>query len=469
MAHDVFISYSTKDKTVADTVCAKLEERKIRCWIAPRDIAPGQHFAKSIIDAIDLSKVFVLIWSANANISEHILNEINQAFNQGITIIPFRIQDVQPTSEMRYYFGRTHWLDALTKPLEKHIDSLAAFILPHLGRKEEEPLPVETSPSRDTKEIERAAIMQPGDDSQVRQEEKTRDKNTARGKRAENSTQPPGRKGGRKWIFPVLGACAVSLALLTWLIVSDRLTNLPGTQSTQSSPSTQTTTRTPTTAPSRTITPVPAWVNDFGAPILAAIADRPPDWEYDFSSYDPDWSFGLSETAGDCSISIYEIRDKALYLGAGPFYECSTTAELEISLSDYVLQVDMDLSQEDPSYKAEVAIDNVDIIDLFRDGYWEIVDCMVPDCRIAYSGRINFDPTKPVTIKFISYEKRNAVYINDFPAYYYILEEPEVKNNLRFVIANVTGTSVISNNSVTYDNLLIWNLDAIEGLATMIK
>jgi len=40
MAHDVFISYSSKDKTVANAVCATVENRKVRCWIAPRDIPP---------------------------------------------------------------------------------------------------------------------------------------------------------------------------------------------------------------------------------------------------------------------------------------------------------------------------------------------------------------------------------------------------------------------------------------------
>jgi len=128
MAHDVFISYSTKDKTIADAVCAKLEESKIRSWIAPRDVPAGKNFAESIIEAIDICKVFVLIWSSNTNTSEHILNEINRAFDQGITIIPFRIEDVQPTRAMSYYFGRTHWLDALTPPLEQHIDKLAKRI-----------------------------------------------------------------------------------------------------------------------------------------------------------------------------------------------------------------------------------------------------------------------------------------------------------------------------------------------------
>ncbi len=128
MAHDVFISYSSKDKAIADAVCARLEEKRLRVWIAPRDVPPGSDFAESIIDAIDASKVFVLIWSADANASAHILNEVNEAFNKGIVIIPFRIQDVQPTRSFQYYIGRTHWLDALTQPLEQHIEKLAATI-----------------------------------------------------------------------------------------------------------------------------------------------------------------------------------------------------------------------------------------------------------------------------------------------------------------------------------------------------
>ena len=69
MAHDVFISHSTTDKTVADAVCAMLEEHQIRCWIAPRDITPGKEWGKAIIDAIGASRVMVLILSASANTS----------------------------------------------------------------------------------------------------------------------------------------------------------------------------------------------------------------------------------------------------------------------------------------------------------------------------------------------------------------------------------------------------------------
>ena len=134
MPHDVFISYSNKNKVVADAICAKLEECKIRVWIAPRDVPPGQDFAASIIHAIDQCKILVLIWSEESNKSEHILNEVNHAFSQNITVIPFRIDNVVPTESLEYYIGRTHWLDALTPPLEQHIQKLANTILPLLGQ-----------------------------------------------------------------------------------------------------------------------------------------------------------------------------------------------------------------------------------------------------------------------------------------------------------------------------------------------
>lgn len=52
MAHDVFISHSSKDKQVADAMCNKLESSGIRCWIAPRDILPGMDWTESLVKAI---------------------------------------------------------------------------------------------------------------------------------------------------------------------------------------------------------------------------------------------------------------------------------------------------------------------------------------------------------------------------------------------------------------------------------
>jgi hypothetical protein len=126
--YDVFISYASLDKTTADAVCAALEAAKTRCWIAPRDITPGADWSAAIVDAIGDCRLFVLVFSANANQSPQIHNEIVQAVNHGLPILPFRIEETIPTKSLAYFMGGVHWLDALTPPLETHIDKLTATV-----------------------------------------------------------------------------------------------------------------------------------------------------------------------------------------------------------------------------------------------------------------------------------------------------------------------------------------------------
>jgi WD40 repeat protein len=128
LAHDVFISYASEDKAAADAVCDQLEQKGIRCWIAPRDVMGGIPFAESITRAIRASGVFVILFSAHANKSPHVANETALAMNTSCDLLPFRIEDVQPSGSMEYYLSRVHWLDALTPPLEEHVDRLAKTI-----------------------------------------------------------------------------------------------------------------------------------------------------------------------------------------------------------------------------------------------------------------------------------------------------------------------------------------------------
>jgi len=129
MAHDVFISHSSKDKTIADAVCARLEARGIRCWIAPRDVQPGQPYAEELIDAIQNCRVMVLVLSANANASPHIPKEIERAVSRGVSVIPLRVENVTPAKSLDYFISSVHWLDAITPPLEQHLESLANTVL----------------------------------------------------------------------------------------------------------------------------------------------------------------------------------------------------------------------------------------------------------------------------------------------------------------------------------------------------
>lgn len=136
MAFDVFISYASKDKVVADAVCARLESAGIRCWIAPRDIVAGRSYGEAIIEAIHVTKVMVLVFSSNANASGHIPKEVERAVSSGLAVLPFRIEDVSPGKSLDYFIGSVHWLDAMSPPMEKHLDDLASTVqklLPTMG------------------------------------------------------------------------------------------------------------------------------------------------------------------------------------------------------------------------------------------------------------------------------------------------------------------------------------------------
>ena len=48
MAHDVFLSHSTKDKAIADAAVACIESRQIRYWVAPRDIFASSNRSETV-------------------------------------------------------------------------------------------------------------------------------------------------------------------------------------------------------------------------------------------------------------------------------------------------------------------------------------------------------------------------------------------------------------------------------------
>lgn len=144
--HDVFISYSSKDKLTADKICSFLEANGVRCWITPRDVLPGSNWGESIIDAIYDARVVLLVFSSNSNLSEHIKREVERAVNRGKVIIPFRIEDVMPSKSLEYFISAQHWLDAYTPPLEKHLQHLTKTIKMLLSKIGEEPEVAEPAP-----------------------------------------------------------------------------------------------------------------------------------------------------------------------------------------------------------------------------------------------------------------------------------------------------------------------------------
>ena len=121
---DVFLSHSSKDTDIANAVCHALEEKGVRCWIAPRDIPAGQKWAESIVQGISDCSIMILLVSDDSVLSQQVMNELEHAVSQNLKILPVRIEEVELTSEMSYFLSRTHWMDAFPKPIDEYLEKL---------------------------------------------------------------------------------------------------------------------------------------------------------------------------------------------------------------------------------------------------------------------------------------------------------------------------------------------------------
>jgi hypothetical protein len=139
--YDVFVSHSSKNKDIADAVCHALESSGIKCWIAPRDINPGAEYAAELMFGIRSCKVFLLIFSADSNLSRPVANELENAFRFDKIIIPFRLEDVEMRESFSFYLANLQWLDAIAD--EKSYETLVRVVRHSIGATPEPTLPEE--------------------------------------------------------------------------------------------------------------------------------------------------------------------------------------------------------------------------------------------------------------------------------------------------------------------------------------
>lgn len=116
MKYDVFISYSSDDQKVVEGLCAYLEAQKIRCFVAYRDIHPSMVWARAIVEALDESRMMVVVFSENFNRSEQVDREIELASEEDKPILTFRITDDAFKGAKKYYLKNLNWIDAFPDP-----------------------------------------------------------------------------------------------------------------------------------------------------------------------------------------------------------------------------------------------------------------------------------------------------------------------------------------------------------------
>jgi formylglycine-generating enzyme required for sulfatase activity len=142
--HQVFISYANEkgdktvsDRQIADMICSALESENIRCWIDHRDIMPGEKWVNAMFNAVEQSKIMVLVFSANANQSQWVEDEITYALDEKIRIIPFRFDNVTPQGALRVLKVRCQWIDAQQPPQQEDLSRLVNAVRTYLEKETE--------------------------------------------------------------------------------------------------------------------------------------------------------------------------------------------------------------------------------------------------------------------------------------------------------------------------------------------
>lgn len=110
----IFVSHSSTDFKIAEKVCKLIEDNGHKCFFAPRDIRTGHEYAEEIIEGIERSDAVLLLLSNEANNSQHVLREIERAVSKHITIMVYKLEEVELSKSMEYFLMAHQWVN--TKP-----------------------------------------------------------------------------------------------------------------------------------------------------------------------------------------------------------------------------------------------------------------------------------------------------------------------------------------------------------------
>ncbi|MFB6307168.1 MAG: toll/interleukin-1 receptor domain-containing protein, partial [Flavobacteriales bacterium] len=111
MSEQVFISHSTDDSEIAEQLVNFLEDQGIDCWIAPRDIPPGEDWDEAIIDAIEQCQGMIFLLSENSNQSRQAKREVQLASEESeMWVVPVTLGNVEPNKKFKYYLTSVQWL-----------------------------------------------------------------------------------------------------------------------------------------------------------------------------------------------------------------------------------------------------------------------------------------------------------------------------------------------------------------------
>ncbi|KAF0107385.1 MAG: hypothetical protein FD146_1863 [Anaerolineaceae bacterium] len=233
---------------------------------------------------------------------------------------------------------------------------------------------------------------------------------------------------------------------------------------------------TATAAPTLTSTPDPARV--FGGPILAEIANRPPDYQDDFSNPSSGWETGRQKEGCCAGARNYDGGQFVLIVDPLPpdqtkdcdgySYINSSNWELVSGLDDYVFEVEQNWVQGSGWTMIYLYDDEVYgyAIRLVRPGraggFWLEGPVAGPDTAVQFTNDLLF-PFRAteqgrIRITFIIQGQEFAIFADGEPVYYSTLSGHR-KVTLKMVQFHILNNSSAVPFEIHWDNLKIWDLN----------
>ena len=131
--HYAFISYSSKNQTMADATRILLKNSNIPCWMAPYDIPAGSKYAYVINDALENCACLVLLLTNDSQNSLFVEKEIERAITYKKPIITMMLEDVKLNSGFKFYIGdgqivAVKNIDGNTEEMKKIISGIKSFL-----------------------------------------------------------------------------------------------------------------------------------------------------------------------------------------------------------------------------------------------------------------------------------------------------------------------------------------------------
>jgi adenylate cyclase len=105
---DIFISYSRKDSEQALSLAERFRASGLTVWIDQHGIEAATSWSKEIVDAIESSKVFLILLSHSSLMSANVVKELSIASEARRSILPVDLERVTIPNEFKYQLAGLH-------------------------------------------------------------------------------------------------------------------------------------------------------------------------------------------------------------------------------------------------------------------------------------------------------------------------------------------------------------------------